>query len=151
MALRPPLAPASREAYNHRPMNETVITSRPAGERPVGRPLVRAWALFRRVLWVFLLCSLLTTSVQADGYTGSAYAGLAGAMDALAADGVATIDLWGDFRCSACYQFTVDGTMAQIESQQRACTESGRSSTARRSARSAARQSRSPKAIMPRT
>lgn len=29
----------------------------------------------------------------------------------------ATIDLWGDFRCSACYQFTEGGTEAQIFSQ----------------------------------
>ncbi len=29
----------------------------------------------------------------------------------------ATIDLWGDFRCSACYQFTEGGTGGQINSQ----------------------------------
>ena len=28
-----------------------------------------------------------------------------------------TIDLWGDFRCSACFQFTEGGTAAQINSQ----------------------------------
>jgi protein-disulfide isomerase len=33
------------------------------------------------------------------------------------ANAKATIDLWGDFRCSACYQFTVGGTEAQVNNQ----------------------------------
>jgi protein-disulfide isomerase len=33
------------------------------------------------------------------------------------ADAKATIDLYGDFRCSACYQFTEMGTAAQVNNQ----------------------------------
>lgn len=33
------------------------------------------------------------------------------------ADAKATIDLWGDFRCSACYSFTTGGISTQITSQ----------------------------------
>lgn len=33
------------------------------------------------------------------------------------ADAPATIDLWGDFRCSACYQFTEMGTAQQINKE----------------------------------
>lgn len=33
------------------------------------------------------------------------------------ADAKATIDLWGDFRCSACYSYTVGGTGAQVVNQ----------------------------------
>jgi len=33
------------------------------------------------------------------------------------ANAKATIDLWGDFRCSACYQFTEGGTAGQVNNQ----------------------------------